>query len=82
MVFIFKLIILFLYNTSSFKIIINGYKYSFSQYSISNYFTILGVIWFLIILLSTIDLNCLLYYLIFKFKYLLIVFFKGLRLIY
>ena len=40
----FKLIILFLYNTGFFKIVINGYRYFFSLYSISNYFTILGAI--------------------------------------
>ena len=41
---IFKLIILFPYSTSSFKIITNGYRYFFSLYSISNPFTILGII--------------------------------------
>ena len=71
--FISKLIILFLYSTSSLKIIINGYKYSFSLYSISNYFTILGAMWFLITLLFTITLNCLSRHLTFKFIYLLIV---------
>ena len=69
---VFKLIILSLYSISSFKIITNGYRYFFSLYSISNCFTVLGIIW-LITLLSTIALNCLLYYLTFKFKYLLIV---------
>ena len=73
---IFKLIILFLYSTGSPKIIINGYKYSFSLYSIPNYFTILGIIWFLITPLSTIALNCLLCYLTLKSKYLLIVSFR------
>ena len=37
---VFKLIILFLYNTSSPKIITNRYRYFFSLYSIFNYFTI------------------------------------------
>ena len=74
--FVFKLIILSLYSTGSSKIAINGYKCSFSLYSIPNYFTVLGVIWFLIILLSTIALNCLLYYLTLKFKCLLIVFLR------
>ena len=71
--FVFKLIILFLYNTNSLEIVINGYRYSFFLYNIPNRFTIWGVIWFLITLLSIIALNCLLYYLIFKSKYLLIV---------
>ena len=70
---IFKLIVLFLYNTSFFKIVINRYRYSFSLYSIFNYFIILGVIWFQVALLSTITLNYLLRYLIFSLKYLLIV---------
>ena len=70
---IFKLIILSLYSTSSPEIITNGYRYSFSLYSIPNYFTILGVMWFLVTLLSIIALNCLSRYLTFKFKYLLIV---------
>ena len=38
--FISKLIILSLYSTSFFKIITNGYKYSFFLYSIPNYFAI------------------------------------------
>ena len=70
---IFKLIILFLYNTGSPKIVINRYRYFFSLYSIPNHFTVLSVIWFLITPLSTIALNCLSRYLTFKFKYLLIV---------
>ena len=70
--FIFKLIILFLYSTSSSKIITNGYK-CFFLYNISNHSTILGIIWFLITLLSTITLNCLSRYLTFRSKYLLIV---------
>ena len=70
---VFKLIILFLYSTSSPKIIINKYGYFFSLYSIPNRFTILGIIWFLITLLSTITLNCLLRYLTFRLKYLLII---------
>ena len=37
---IFKLIIPSLYNTSSPKIITNGYRYSFSLYSIPNHFTV------------------------------------------
>ena len=41
---IFKLIMLFLYSTSSPKIMVNGYRYSFSLYNIPNYFIILGVI--------------------------------------
>ena len=41
---IFKLIIPSLYSTSSFKIITNGYRYSFFLYNISNRFTIWGVI--------------------------------------
>ena len=73
--FIFKLIILSLYSTSSPKIITNGYRYSFSLYSIPNHFTILGIIWFLITLLFIIALNYLLYYLTLKLKYLPIVFF-------
>ena len=64
---------LFLYNTSSPEIIINGYRYFFFLYSIPNYFIILGAMWFLVTLLSTIVLNCLSCYLIFKFKCLLIV---------
>ena len=39
-----KLIILFLYSTSSLKIIVNKYRYFFFLYSIPNYFTILGII--------------------------------------
>ena len=70
---VFKLIIPSLYNTSSFKIVINRYRCFFSLYSIPNYFTILGTIWFLITLLFTIALNYLLYHLTLKFKYLLIV---------
>ena len=70
---VFKLIILSLYNTSSFKIIINGYRYYFSLYSISSRFTILGIIWFLVTLLSTITLNYLSRHLTLKLKYLLIV---------
>ena len=70
---VFKLIILFLYSTSFSKIITNKYRCFFSLYSISNYFTILGVMWFLITLLFTIALNCLLYHLTLKFKYLPIV---------
>ena len=73
---VFKLIILSLYSTSSPKIIINGYRYSFFLYSIFNYFTILGVIWFLVTLLSIIALNCLLRHLIFKSKCLLIIFLR------
>ena len=68
-----KLIILFLYSTSSPKIITNGYRCSFSLYSIPNHFTVLGIIWFLITPLSTIALNCLLRYLTPKSKCLLIV---------
>ena len=71
--FIFKLIIPFLYSTSSFKIITNRYRYSFSLYSIPNLFTILGVIWFLITLLSTITLNYLSRHLTLRLKYLLII---------
>ena len=67
-----KLIILFLYSTSSFKIVTNKYKYFFSLYSIPNYFIILGVIWFLITLLFIITLNYLSRYLIFKLKLLVI----------
>ena len=70
---IFKLIILFLYGTSSPKIIINGYKYFFFLYNISNRFIVLGVIWFLVTLVSTITLNYLSRYLIFRLKCLLIV---------
>ena len=70
---VFKLIILSLYSTSSPKIIINGYRYSFSLYNIPNCSAVLGVMWFLITLLSIIALNCLLYYLTFKFKCLLII---------
>ena len=70
---IFKLIILFLYNTDSPEIVTNEYRYFFSLYSIFNRFIILGVIWFLVTLLSSIALNCLLYYLTLKSKYLLIV---------
>ena len=40
---VFKLIILSLYSTGSPKIITNGYRCSFFLYSISNRFTILGV---------------------------------------
>ena len=69
---VFKLIILFLYNTSSSKIVINGYRYFF-LYNIFNRFTVLGIIWFLITLLFTIALNCLLYHLTLKLKCLLIV---------
>ena len=68
-----KLIILFLYNTSSPKIVTNRYKYSFFLYNIPNRFIILGMIWLLIILLSTITLNCLSRHLTLKLKYLLIV---------
>ena len=71
--FVFKLIILFLYSTGSFKIVTNGYRYSFFLYSIFNRFTILGVMWFLIALPFTITLNCLLRYLTFRLKCLLIV---------
>ena len=71
--FIFKLIIPFLYSTGSFKIVINKYRYSFFLYSIFSRFTILGVIWFLVALLSTITLNCLSRYLTFKLKCLLII---------
>ena len=71
--FVSKLIILFLYNISSPKIITNGYKYSFSLYSIPNCFTVLGAMWFLITLLSTIALNYLSRHLTFKLKCLLIV---------
>ena len=74
--FISKLIILSLYSTSSPKIIANRYRFSFSLYNIPNYFTVLRTMWFLITLLSTITLNCLLYYLTFKSKYLLMVFLK------
>ena len=73
---VLKLIILFLYNTSFFKIVTNRYKYFFSLYSIPNRFTILGAIWLLVALLSTITLNCLSRYLIFMLKYLLIVFLR------
>ena len=68
-----KLIILFLYSTSSLKIVINRYRCSFSLYSIPNHFTVFNMMWFLVILLFTIALNCLLYYLTLKFKCLLIV---------
>ena len=68
-----KLIILFLYSTGSLKIITNRYKCFFSLYNIPNCFTILGIMWFLIILLSTIALNCLSRYLTLKLKCLLIV---------
>ena len=71
-----KLIIPFLYSTGFPKIVTNGYRYSFFLYSIPNYSTILGIIWFLITLLSTIALNCLLRHLTFKSKYLLIVFLR------
>ena len=70
---VFKLIILFLYSTSFPKIITNGYGYFFSLYSIPNRFTVFGAMWFLVALLSTIALNCLLYHLILKSKCLLIV---------
>ena len=70
---IFKLIIPFLYSTSSPKIITNGYRHSFFLYNIPNYSIILGIMWFLITLLSTIILNYLSRYLTFKSKYLLIV---------
>ena len=63
-----KLIILFLYSTSSPKIITNGYKCFLSLYSMPNYSTVLGTIWFLITLLFTIALNCLSRHLIFKLK--------------
>ena len=59
-----KLIMPFLYSTNFLEIVTNRYRYSFSLYSISNRFTILGIIWFLITLLSTIILNCLLYLLV------------------
>ena len=71
--FIYKLIMPFLYSTGSLKIITNGYKYFFFLYSIFSRFIVLGVIWFLITLSFTIALNCLLYYLTFKYKYLPIV---------
>ena len=70
---VFKLIILFLYNTGSPKIVTNGYRCFFSLYSIPNRFTVLGAMWFLITPLFTIVLNYLLCHLTFKFKYLLIV---------
>ena len=70
---IFKLIILSLYSTSSPKIVTNRYKCFFSLYSIFNRFTVLGIIWFLITLLSIIALNYLLCYLTLKSKYLPIV---------
>ena len=41
---VFKLIILSLYNTNSFKIITNRYGYFFFLYNIPNYFIVLGVI--------------------------------------
>ena len=69
---IFKLIIPFLYSTSSPKIITNGYKF-FYLYNIPNRSAIWGAMWFLVTLLFTIILNCLLYYLILKFKCLLII---------
>ena len=68
-----KLIIPSLYSTGFPKIVINGYRCSFSLYNIPNRFTVLGVMWFLITLLSTIALNCLSRHLTLKFKYLLIV---------
>ena len=71
--FVFKLIMSSLYSTSLPKIIINGYRYSFSLYSIPNYSIISGIMWFLVTLLSTITLNCLSRYLTLKLKYLLIV---------
>ena len=71
--FISKLIILSLYNTSSPKIITNRYGYFFSLYSISNRFTVLGAIWFLITLLSIITLNYLSRHLTLKFKCLLLI---------
>ena len=42
---VFKLIILSLYNTNSFKIITNRYGYFFFLYNIPNYFIVLGVIY-------------------------------------
>ena len=54
-----KLIILFSYSTSSPKIITNRYMYFFSLYSIPNYFTVLGIIQFLVTPLSAIALNLL-----------------------
>ena len=74
--FVFKLIIPVLYSTSSFKIVINKYRCSFSLYNIPNLSTNLGVIWFLITPLFIITLNYLLYYLTFKLKCLPIVFLK------
>ena len=71
--FISKLIILSLYSTSSSKIITNGYRCSFSLYSIPNRFTVSDAMWFLITLLSTIVLNCLSCHLTFKSKCLPIV---------
>ena len=71
-----KLIILFLYSTSSPKIITNGYRCSFFLYSIFSRFTVSGIMWFLITLLFIIALNRLLYYLTLKLKYLLIVFLR------
>ena len=68
-----KLIIPSLYSTGSPEIITNGYKYFFFLYSIPNCFTILGVMWFLVTLLSIIALNYLSCHLTFKSKYLLIV---------
>ena len=41
---IFKLIILLLYSTSFSEIVTNKYKCFCSLYSISSYFTILGII--------------------------------------
>ena len=73
---VFKLIILFLYSTNSSKIVINGYRCSFFLYSIPNYSTVWGIMWFLIALLSTIALNYLLCYLTLKSKYLPIVLLK------
>ena len=70
---VFKLIIPFLYSTGSLEIVTNRYKYFFFLYSIPNHSTVLGVMWFLITLLSTIALNCLSYHLTFKLKCLLIV---------
>ena len=68
-----KLIIPSLYSTNSSKIIINKYRCSFFLYSIPNYSTIWGAMWFLITLLFTIALNYLSRYLTLKSKYLLIV---------
>ena len=71
--FVFRLIILFLYNTGSPEIVTNKKGFSFSLYSIPNHSTTSSIIWFLIALLSTIILNCFTCYLTLKSKYLPIV---------